>query len=62
MQYLIENIWGSQSILSAWDDLFDLVMVRWDKDEEWSPWNTILLTKDEATAHQRLDHLEEVIY
>ncbi|XP_078485773.1 uncharacterized protein LOC100186480 [Ciona intestinalis] len=59
LQYLVENIWGSQSILSAWDDLYDLMLVRWDKDEEWSPWNCILLTKDEATAHSRLDHLNE---
>lgn len=60
MQYLVENIWGAQSILSSWDDLYDLVLVRWDKDEAWSPWNTVLLTRDEATAHGRLGHLEEV--
>ena len=60
MQYLVENIWLSQSILSAWDDLYDLVLTRWDRDEEWSPWNCILLTKDEALAHSRLDHLNEV--
>jgi len=56
----VENIWAAQSILSAWDDLYDLVLVRWDKYEEWSPWNCILLTKDEATAHLRLEHLHEV--
>jgi len=59
LQYLVENIWLSQSILSAWDDLYDLVLTRWDRDEEWSPWNCILLTKDEALAHARLDHLNE---
>jgi hypothetical protein len=59
LQYLVENIWLSQSILSAWDDLYDLVLTRWDRDEEWSPWNCILLTKDEALAHSRLDHLNE---
>uniref|UniRef100_H2YGU7 IQ motif and ubiquitin-like domain-containing protein n=1 Tax=Ciona savignyi TaxID=51511 RepID=H2YGU7_CIOSA len=58
LQYLVENIWGSQSILSSWDDL-DLVLVRWDRSEEWSPWNCVLLTKDEASAHSRLDHLNE---
>lgn len=60
MQYLIENIWAGQSILSAWDDLYDLILVRWNKDDEWSPWNTILLTKDEAMAHLKLDHLDDV--
>ncbi|XP_010002636.1 PREDICTED: IQ and ubiquitin-like domain-containing protein [Chaetura pelagica] len=57
LQYLIENIWGCQSALSAYDD--DLVMVRWDKQHEWSPWNTILLTEDEAEAHLKLHNLQE---
>lgn len=60
IQYLTENIWASQSVLSAWDDLSDLVMVRWNKSLEWSPWNCILLTKDEAAAHLNLTSIEEV--
>lgn len=59
IQYLTENIWASQSVLSAWNDLSDLVMVRWDKSLEWSPWNCILLTKDEGIAHLRLTNVEE---
>ncbi|XP_008823092.1 IQ and ubiquitin-like domain-containing protein isoform X2 [Nannospalax galili] len=59
IQYLTENIWASQSILSAWDDLNDLVMVRWDKSVEWSPWNCILLTKDEGEAHLKIENIEE---
>ncbi|XP_021240471.1 IQ and ubiquitin-like domain-containing protein isoform X3 [Numida meleagris] len=59
LQYMIENIWGCQSALSACNDLYDLVMVRWDKQQEWSPWNTILLTKDEADAHLKLCNLQE---
>ncbi|KAM7127675.1 IQ motif and ubiquitin-like domain-containing protein isoform 2-T3 [Ciconia maguari] len=59
LQYMIENIWGCQSALSACSDLYDLVMVRWDKQHEWSPCNTILLTKDEADAHLRLCNLQE---
>ena len=60
MRYLVENVWNSQSILSAWDDLYDLTLVRWDKHEEWSPWNCILLTKEEASAHDKLEGLDEV--
>lgn len=60
IQYLTENIWVSQSALSAWNDLNDLVMVRWDKSVEWSPWNCILLTKDEGVAHLKLTSIEEV--
>ncbi|XP_068045950.1 IQ motif and ubiquitin-like domain-containing protein [Anomalospiza imberbis] len=59
MQYLIENIWNCQSALSACSDLYDLVMVRWDKQHEWSPWNTILLTKEEAGAHLKLCNLQK---
>lgn len=60
LQYMVEKFWGAQSALSAWDDLYDLVMVRWDKYHEWSPWNTVLLTKDEAEAHLKLTDLEKV--
>ncbi|XP_053107586.1 IQ and ubiquitin-like domain-containing protein [Hemicordylus capensis] len=59
LQYMVENFWGSQSALSAWDDLYDLVMVRWDRYHEWSPWNTVLFTKEEAEAHLRLKNLEK---
>ncbi|NXF01963.1 IQUB protein, partial [Smithornis capensis] len=59
MQYMIENIWNCRSALSAWSELYDLVMVRWDKQREWSPWNTILLTKEEADAHLKLCNLQK---
>jgi hypothetical protein len=57
---LVEKIWSGQSVLSAWEDLYDLTFVRWDKHQEWSPWNCILLTKDEAASHVRLVDLDEV--
>ncbi|XP_019489483.1 PREDICTED: IQ and ubiquitin-like domain-containing protein [Hipposideros armiger] len=59
IQYLTENIWSGQSALSAWKDLSDLVLVRWDKALEWSPWNCILLTRDEGAAHLKLTSIEE---
>ncbi|KAM9313229.1 IQ motif and ubiquitin-like domain-containing protein [Gastrophryne carolinensis] len=59
LQYLVEKIWAAQSALSASDDLYDLVMVRWDKYYEWSPWNCILLTKNEASAHLKLGNAEQ---
>lgn len=59
LRYLVENIWNGQSALSAWDDLYDLVLVRWIRDEHWSPWNCVLLTKEEAAAHEKLERLEE---
>ncbi|NXD22248.1 IQUB protein, partial [Spelaeornis formosus] len=59
LHYLVENIWNCQSALSASSELYDLVMVRWDKQHEWSPWNTILLTKEEADAHLKLCSLQK---
>ena len=61
IRYLVENIWNSQSVLSAQEDLFDLVLVRWNKYEEWSPWNCIFLTKEEASAHAKLENVTEVL-
>ena len=57
IRYLVEKIWSSESALSAADDLYDLVLVRWDRREEWSPWNTLLVTRDEAQAHLRIQSL-----
>ncbi|KAM6972939.1 IQ motif and ubiquitin-like domain-containing protein [Aplochiton taeniatus] len=58
MRYLVDVVWGAQSALSAWSDLHDLMMVRWDRRGEWSPWNCLLLTKDEASAHLKVDNIE----
>ena len=52
--YLISTVWGSESVLSQEKELFRLTMVRWDADVEWSPWNCILLTKDEAVVHAEM--------
>lgn len=60
LRYLVENIWGGQSALSASKDFYDLTMVRWESSKHWSPWNCLLLTRDEAKAHAQLDSVEEV--
>ncbi|XP_019862136.1 PREDICTED: IQ and ubiquitin-like domain-containing protein [Amphimedon queenslandica] len=57
--YLIENIWAGQSAVSGEKDLFELILVRWNITEHWSPWNCILLTTDEARAHVKLDDPEK---
>ena len=58
--YLIEKIWAGQSAVSGEKDLFELILVRWNVTEHWSPWNCILLTTDEARAHVKLDDPEKV--
>ncbi|XP_078272635.1 IQ motif and ubiquitin-like domain-containing protein [Rhinoraja longicauda] len=57
MKYLVDSIWGTQSVLSASTSMKDLIMIRWDKTMEWSPWNCILLTAEEAEAHLKLDNI-----
>ncbi|XP_045544064.1 IQ and ubiquitin-like domain-containing protein [Salmo salar] len=59
LRYLVDVVWGAQSALSAWSDMHDLVMVRWDCQWEWSPWNCILLTKEEAAAHIKMENIEK---
>ena len=60
LRYLVENIWGGQSALSAVRDVFELTLARWDKREQWSPWNCVLFTKDEAKAHAKMDDVQDV--
>lgn len=57
---MFDKIWNSQSILSANQDVYQLHFVRWNRSEEWSPWNCILLTLDEADSHLKLTNLELV--
>lgn len=49
--HLINNIWHGRSIISENDDLYKLRLGRFDISVEWSPWNCILLTEEEAEAH-----------
>ncbi|XP_067292263.1 IQ motif and ubiquitin-like domain-containing protein [Pseudorasbora parva] len=57
LRYLVDVLWGAQSSLSGWKDLHDLMLVRWEKHLDWSPWNCILLTKEEAAAHLKLENI-----
>ena len=56
--YLIETIWRAQSALSQEKELFRLSLARWDRNEEWSPWNCVLLTRQEAETHDELQKLQ----
>jgi hypothetical protein len=60
MRVIIEQIWHSQSALSGIDDRYMLRLCRWNKDAPWSPWNTVLLTEEEAMAHVQLEDMSSV--
>ncbi|XP_061697099.1 IQ and ubiquitin-like domain-containing protein [Syngnathoides biaculeatus] len=60
IQYLVEVVWGARSALSGSSDLFGLVLVRWERHEDWSPWNCVLLSKDETDAHLQVEDVRKV--
>nr|CAH7725530.1 unnamed protein product [Callosobruchus chinensis] len=58
--HIVTNIWHSHSALSENNDVYQLRLVRWDVTKEWSPWNCILLTVEEASVHLRVRNLQDV--
>lgn len=60
MRFLVEVVWASRSALRASSDLYDLVFVRWERQRDWSPWNCILLSKEEASAHMEVEDVHKV--
>ncbi|XP_015608263.1 IQ and ubiquitin-like domain-containing protein [Cephus cinctus] len=55
--HLINDIWHGHSVISENADLFALRLIRFYVDEEWSPWNCILLTELEADTHYHIEDL-----
>ena len=60
IRYIIRSFWDSRSILSGLSNMYELRLIRWIHDEEWSPWNCILLTHKEADIHGQLSNLFKV--
>ncbi|XP_008409464.1 IQ and ubiquitin-like domain-containing protein isoform X2 [Poecilia reticulata] len=59
IRYLIEKVWSSCSALNGSRDIYNLVFARWDVQEDWSPWNCILLSKEETSAHTQVEHIHK---
>jgi IQ and ubiquitin-like domain-containing protein len=57
---MFKSVWDSHSALSEEADIYNLTFVRWNRLEEFSPWNCILLTLQEAVAHLKIDNIEQV--
>ncbi|XP_066155191.1 IQ motif and ubiquitin-like domain-containing protein isoform X2 [Euwallacea fornicatus] len=60
IHFILTVIWHGHSVLSECNDIYQLRLVRWKQDTEWSPWNCILLTLEEAKEHLRVQNLEDV--
>ncbi|XP_034734906.1 IQ and ubiquitin-like domain-containing protein [Etheostoma cragini] len=59
LRYLVEVVWASHSALHASKDLYNLVFVRWNRQKDWSPWNCILLSKEETAAHLEVEDVHK---
>ncbi|XP_026821928.1 IQ and ubiquitin-like domain-containing protein [Rhopalosiphum maidis] len=58
--YLVTNIWKGKSAISDCNDIIQLRLVRWNKELEWSPSNTILLSIEEANSHSKISNLSKM--
>ncbi|CAJ1056035.1 IQ and ubiquitin-like domain-containing protein [Xyrichtys novacula] len=59
VKYLVEVIWESRSALHGGSDLYSLMFVRWERHRDWSPWNCILLSKEETSAHLEVEDVHK---
>lgn len=60
IKFIVEQIWHGHSILSQCDNKSELRLPRFLVSEDWSPWNCVLLTSDEARMHVRIRDLSQV--
>ncbi|XP_043256891.1 IQ and ubiquitin-like domain-containing protein [Colletes gigas] len=56
---LVNDVWHGKSAISQRDRLDELRLVRLRRNVQWSPWNCLLLTANEASVHTRIDDLDE---
>jgi hypothetical protein len=60
IRYLIDIIWNRKSAISGIRSMEDLILTRWNIEEELAPWNCILLTKSEALTHDCQKNPDEI--
>ncbi|CAG9862397.1 unnamed protein product [Phyllotreta striolata] len=60
VHHIVVNIWHGHSALSECNDIYQLRLARWRRDDNWSPWNCILLTVEEMRAHLKISKIDEV--
>lgn len=55
---LVNEIWHGKSSISECYNLNELRLIRFRYEHEWTPWNSLLLTKTEAAIHQEIIDIE----
>lgn len=58
--HLVNDIWHGKSGITECNDLDKLHVVRFRQNVEWSPWNSLVLTKREALMHEAVANLHDV--
>ena len=58
--HLVNDIWHGKSGITECNDLDELQLVKLRRDIEWSPWNSLVLTKKEALVHEAVANLLDV--
>jgi len=60
IKLIVSQIWHGQSAISQTSNLQELRLGRWDSSREWSPWNSVLLSKKELQEHLSISELTSV--
>ncbi|XP_017772735.1 PREDICTED: IQ and ubiquitin-like domain-containing protein [Nicrophorus vespilloides] len=60
LYYIVNQIWHSHSAISECNDIYKLRLCRFFRDEDWAPWNCILLTYEETKCHLKVKSMEKV--
>ncbi|KMZ05092.1 IQ and ubiquitin-like domain-containing protein [Drosophila simulans] len=60
VRHIIDKIWHGHSALSKTENLSELRLPRWNKSDDWAPWNCICLTERETRDHYKIDDIEKV--
>ncbi|KAM0733471.1 IQ motif and ubiquitin-like domain-containing protein [Formica fusca] len=55
---LVNEVWHGKSGISECDDLDQLMLTRFRRELEWAPWNSLLLTRNEAAIHHNITDIE----
>ncbi|XP_034116733.1 IQ and ubiquitin-like domain-containing protein [Drosophila albomicans] len=60
VRHMLDKIWHGHSALSKSETLSELRLPRWNKSDDWSPWNCVCLTERETRDHYKIDNMEKV--
>lgn len=60
IKHIVENVWKRRSCISGLAKEDDLELTRYDFKKNWTPWNCILVTKEEAETLKKTSNLENI--